>query len=617
MKTTSLHIAFAALLSLLLLASCSRNDEVAVAEGEEGKVQVTFTLKLDNESSASRAMSRAEDNTWGDEYNGDLGNDYDNRINDLQVVIYEGNTFKCKVTNLSFYKNEEKNEYTYLGSISETLTANTEYKIMVFANCADITSETDLSALSYTYNENMGIPMWGVITQTLILEPGSRQKLGEISLLRAFAKVKVSMNVEGYTLQSVSIDNSNKQGYCLPKDYTLVGNTTDLDREEDTGITTFNPYKDSEKIEDRTFTNENGTYYIYLPEYNNSTNAAKIQVTVKNNTTNEEKPYDLEFKDYVNGAPTGDPYDIVRNHIYRYTITGVNDGKLKLEYRVLLWDKVESAIGWNPEIKDGGHAPVSAWRLVKFYKDKDEPRYIDSDYKDAREGDEEAVFCYVLYPRYDGEKDSDGNAKHEGLENKPSYAAFNFHLSEPKGAVWKAWLSNTTDFSFGSGDYTVTDVKKDENGEDMKDENGNKIPGETHTRRCVITGIARDEDYQIQVTANNPWTDLNYQNTSWGQGIYESKKEVYTDLHISISTDNGKTWHDLAINKKDEHKQDDGSDYLEHTYWEGQRRFAGGEDNYIRIWQLKPARGMGFDQLIKELPSTHSIKRWWKGDDSN
>ena len=110
MKTTSLHIAFAALLSLLLLASCSRNDEVAVAEGEEGKVQVTFTLKLDNESSASRAMSRAEDNTWGDEYNEDLGNDYDNRINDLQVVIYEGNTFKCKVTNLSFYKNEEKNK---------------------------------------------------------------------------------------------------------------------------------------------------------------------------------------------------------------------------------------------------------------------------------------------------------------------------------------------------------------------------------------------------------------------------------------------------------------------------------------------------------------------------
>ena len=281
------------------------------------------------------------------------------------------------------------------------------------------------------------------------------------------------------------------------------------------------------------------------------------------------------------------------------------------------WDKVESAIGWNPEIKDGGNAPVSAWRLVKFYKDKDEPRYIDSDYKDAREGDEEAVFCYVLYPRYDGEKDSDGNAKHEGLENKPSYAAFNFHLSEPKGAVWKAWLSNTTDFSFGSGDYTVTDVKKDENGEDMKDENGNKIPGETHTRRCVITGIARDEDYQIQVTANNPWTDLNYQNTSWGQGIDESKKEVYTDLHISISTDNGKTWHDLAINKKDEHKQDDGSDYLEHTYWEGQRRFAGGEDNYIRIWQLKPVKYKGFDVLIKDLPPNHSIKRWWKGDDSN
>ena len=351
MKTTSLHIAFAALLSLLLLASCSRNDEVAVAEGEEGKVQVTFTLKLDNESSASRAMSRAEDNTWGDEYNNDLGNDYDNRINDLQVVIYEGNTFKCKVTNLSFYKNEEKNEYTYLGSISETLTANTVYKIMVFANCADITSETDLSALSYTYSENMDIPMWGVITQTLNLEPGSRQELGKISLLRAFAKVEVSMDVEGYTLQSVSIDKSNTQGYCLPKDYTLVGNTTDLDREEDTDITTFNPYYNSEKIEGRTFTNENGTYYIYLPEYDNGTEAAKIEVTVKNNTTNEEKKYDLEFKDYENGAPKdGTQYDIVRNHIYRYTITGVNDGKLVIKYKAMPWELVTSEIGYTASI---------------------------------------------------------------------------------------------------------------------------------------------------------------------------------------------------------------------------------------------------------------------------
>ena len=573
MKTTSLHIAFAALLSLLLLASCSRNDEVAVAEGEEGKVQVTFTLKLDNESSASRAMSRAEDNTWGDEYNDDLGNDYDNRINDLQVVIYEGNTFKCKVTNLSFYKNEEKNKYTYLGSISETLTANTVYKIMVFANCANITSETDLSALSYTYSENMDIPMWGVITQTLSLEPGSRQELDDISLLRAFAKVEVSMNVEGYTLQSVSIDNSNKQGYCLPKDYTLVGNTTDLDREEATDITTFNPYKDSEKIEDRTFTNENGTYYIYLPEYNNSTNAAKIQVTVKNNTTNEEKPYDLEFKDYVNGAPTGDPYDIVRNHIYRYTITGVNDGELTFEYRVLLWDEVESQIGWNGVINDRGNAPMAAWPSANFNEPLKVDKYgfADPDFKNAKEGDKEATFCYVLYPRYADEN-------HTTLENHSSFAAFYFRLQEPKGAIWEAHLSNDEYFTLN------TEGKHDSNGDNKEDS------------KCAVRGIAREKPYQIQIGAKYSWNDINIE-----------KHDLYTDLYIRISIDGGNTWNYLDINKEDCYA--DGG-YIEHTYW-GKRRFASKKDNYIRIWQLNAVANKGLDELVEDLDNSWGIKQFW------
>lgn len=597
MKTTSLHIAFAALLSLLSLASCSRNDEVAVAEEEEDKVYVTLTLSINGEEAGSRA-------TWEDNDNPEDGNKWENTIDDLQILIYDANNnYVGKVEDLI-----QLLDGRYSGKLSDAeWTGNTNYKIMAFANCPSIDNPSNINTLDYTRANVSYIPMWGVTTAQFNLTPGVSEDIGSIDLLRAMAKVEVIMNAEGYTIDNIAVDKSNPNGYCLPNGYNSVSETDRLDMEGETPAS-FNPYT-SGTPESKA---EDGQHYIYLPEYDNSTKPAKIQVTVNGET------YELEFKDYENGAPKeGTQYDIVRNHIYRYTITGVNDGKLKLEYRVLLWDKVESAIGWNPEIKDGGNAPVSAWRLVKFYKDKDEPRYIDSDYKDAREGDEEAVFCYVLYPRYDGEKDSDGNAKHEGLENKPSYAAFNFHLSEPKGAVWKAWLSNTTDFSFGSGDYTVTDVKKDENGEDMKDENGNKIPGETHTRRCVITGIAREEDYQIQVTANNPWTDLNYQNTSWGQGIEESKKEVYTDLHISISTDNGKTWHDLAINKKDEAKQDDGSDYLEHTYWQDQRRFAGGHDNYIRIWQLKPVKDKGFDELIKDLPPTHSIKTWWKGDDSN
>ena len=615
-------------IALLLLSACRQEqDGLAVADESAASVQVSFTL--------TTASGNASTRVGTDE----PGTGYENYIditnNNFRFLLFdtEDDTFVYSFTPQSVTPAGASGEYAQTYEVEGEMPeeyADFNYKVVVLANWPTYPSENDLTGktikdicLAYTYNytdsfvpsESQLIPFYGVATISTTLRPDISTNLGTIDLLRALCKVEVKCSADGFTLKEVKLNKYSTKGMCAP---LKVYNNTKEDWEENQQI--HLPI-DNTLGTSLLLSNPDGTFIAYVPEYNNAVlkdSYLEVTLTDANNKEVTLKSPNIYFKNYTDGSPVeGSDYDLIRNHWYQFDITKVDDGELKLEYRVLLWNKVESAIGWNPEIKDGGNAPVSAWRLVKFYKDKDEPRYIDSDYKDAREGDEEAVFCYVLYPRYDGEKDSDGNAKHEGLENKPSYAAFNFHLSEPKGAVWKAWLSNTTDFSFGSGDYTVTDVKKDENGEDMKDENGNKIPGETHTRRCVITGIARDEDYQIQVTANNPWTDLNYQNTSWGQGIDESKKEVYTDLHISISTDNGKTWHDLAINKKDEDKQDDGSDYLEHTYWKDQRRFAGGHDNYIRIWQLKPARGMGFDELIKELPSTHSIKTWWKGDDSN
>ena len=612
-------------IALLLLSACRQEqDGLAVADESAASVQVSFTL--------TTASGNASTRVGTDE----PGTGYENYIditnNNFRFLLFdtEDDTFVYSFTPQSVTPAGASGEYAQTYEVEGEMPeeyADFNYKVVVLANWLDYPDANDLiidrttiedicSAYAYQYtapfvpSEEQLIPFYGVATINTTLRPDISTNLGSIGLLRALCKVEVKCSADGFTLKEVKLNKYSTKGMCAP---LKVYNNTKEDWEKNEQI---HLPADVEIEESLYFTKQDdGSFLVYVPEYGNTDNEQSylsVTLTDANNKEVTLKSPNIYFKNYTDGSPVeGSDYDLIRNHWYQFDITKVDDGELKLEYRVLLWDKVESAIGWNPEIKDGGNAPVSAWRLVKFYKDKDEPRYIDSDYKDAREGDEEAVFCYVLYPRYDGEKDSDGNAKHEGLKNESSYAAFNFHLSEPKGAVWKAWLSNTTDFSFGSGDYTVTDVKKDENGEDMKDENGNKIPGETHTRRCVITGIAREEDYQIQVTANNPWTDLNYQNTSWGQGIDESKKEVYTDLHISISTDNGKTWHDLAINKKDE------SDYLEHTYWKDQRRFAGGNDYYIRIWQLRPVKDKGFDVLIKDLPSTHSIKTWWKGDDSN
>lgn len=583
MKTTSLHIAFAALLSLLLLASCSRNDEVAVAEGEEGKVYVTLTLSINGEEVGSRA-------TWNSEQDTDEeGVGWENKIDDLQILIYDENdTYVGTVEDL-FTSNSQ-----YVGTLNGTNWQSGTYKFVVLANFT--TNNTDLADLaSITYNQNAEyIPMWGVLKSYFNFAAGERTDIGSIDLLRAMAKVEVSFSddfpTDEYTIGDITLSPYNTQGYCVPAGYASVETTGALDREEAGAAYSFNPLT-SVSTSSLTFTEVNGKYYIYLPEYDNGTEAAKIEVTVKNNTTNEEKKYELEFKDYENGAPTGDPYDIVRNHIYRYTITGVNDGKLTFEYKVLLWEEVESAIGWNPIIRDEGNAPMAAWPSPLIIgKDG----YADPNFEQAEYGDQEAVFCYLLAPRYT-------NSKHESLEYNRAYAGFYFRLTEPEGAIWEAYLTNTEDF------------KLNESGEHDSDGDGNT------DSYCAVRGRARQKPYQIQVTVQDGhfWTEPRYEGdnqfwdnlSSWGKDIEESGycKNIYTDLYIRISIDDGHTWNWLDINKED--------DYIKSSYW-GKRRFAGG-DKFIRIWQLKALEDvLHLGTIIKRLDTDWGIKDFWNPTDN-
>ena len=495
---------------------------------------------------------------------------------------------------------------------------------MVFANCTtDITSETDLSALSYTYNEGMDIPMWGVITQTLSLEPGSRQELDEISLLRAFAKVEVSMNLEGYTLQSVSIDKSNTQGYCLPKDYVSVANTTDLDREEDTNITTFNPFT-SPSNTIQTFSGANNNYYIYLPEYDNSTDdAAKIQVAVKNNATSEENTYDLEFKDYENGVPKdGTQYDIVRNHIYRYTITGVNDGKLTVKYRALPWDLVTSEIGYAPEPasttvnpfeEDNDYAEFmeNGYILlpVDEFKNNDISDKIPDEYNDrttvrklfrflydypADFGDDDARYCILTKPTYDL---NDGS--HATLKTGTAGARYFFMLTGPKGATWEAKLLNedgteSDDFTFS---YTPED---DFLGSEYADEGSvNKV---SH-------GIARQKPYIIQVNCVEEWTNGTSftDKTNWGAQNEKDQRIVQTRLYITVTLADGVTYN-LDINPSYENSK------LEFLYeYEGKNRRYAGKDDYVWIRQVPAQEKWPYDQLANNDGDYYwNVNPYWK-----
>lgn len=261
---------------------------------------------------------------------------------------------------------------------------------------------------------------------------------------------------------------------------------------------------------------------------------------------------------------------VIRNHYVVITGT-VKGGILELEYLALQWENVSSAIGWDAT------PTVAAWNSDKY----DEPNLTD-----ATVGDEEAAYCYVVYPRYE-------NDEHTALETddkgntKPSYAGFYFKLDAPDGAVWKAHLTNTTDFRFGTGQYRLES-------------------GGGYERFCVSTGIAREEPYQIQITANHDWTDENWDNTIWGAAVEENGREVFTEFYITVSLD-GVEEHELVINPANKATT---------SHWKDGRRFAG-TDTRIYIWQFKATNGDDFTQIVNNIlheNPTHTISQFWDPD---
>lgn len=241
---------------------------------------------------------------------------------------------------------------------------------------------------------------------------------------------------------------------------------------------------------------------------------------------------------------------------------------LEIQVQVNLWEKEESSIGWNVT------ATLAAWN-------SDTPKEPDLD--DATNGDEEAALCYVVYPRYDSD--------HTGLEDRSSYAGFYFKLDGPKGAVWKAHLSNTEDFAFGTGKY---DYESD------------------NDKFCASTGIARDDPYQIQIKAINPWTKgTSFDNsTDWGkehentEGDPDQNKQVTTKFWITVSLD-GVNEYPVVINPVIKNLK---------THYNTGRRFAGNNDYEITFWQLKALKEPNdFIELLEH----YGYNEWWKQDSGN
>ena len=218
--------------------------------------------------------------------------------------------------------------------------------------------------------------------------------------------------------------------------------------------------------------------------------------------------------------------------VYGYFLQG---GALCLDWQVMPWNKVTSEISWS-NVK----CEMYAWQTGTTLKPKG--------------GDAEGLYCLVNFPRY-------ADDAHNTLVDKTSGAAYYCKVDGPTGLVWKAHLTNPTDFAF----------------------NYNKS---TETTNCVSTGIARTDPYQIKVEAKNAWTNGTSwtELTKWAEG--KGSNPVYTDLYITVSLD-GIHEYEVEINP----------DNAGGMYQKG-RRFAG-TNTRIRIFQLQATKGTAYDELQK------------------
>lgn len=621
----------AAALLAALVCGCS-SDDVAGGGASSDDTQVSFILKLSDASGRTRAA-------WDEGYDSQSGTEYEDRISpdDLKVALYNvaDSTFAADVDILSYHETATEGEYEFVGSVEAAdggSLSTGSYKIMVFANCGDIDpsgTTTQLDELAYQYSadnvkaETQLIPMWGVATATLTLEKGARDDAGKIDLLRAFAKVEIGLHsdIAGTTsITSATLTRYNTNGYCLPAGYADVNQTTGLDQEDGTNPS-FNPNGTAQSTDLAfTYSEDGKSAYLYIPEYDNSTDEATISITLSDRTTGT-----LYFKSYSGGTAGGDAYDIVRNHIYRYTVN-VDQGELVVEAAVMPWQLVTSSIGWMPQPASTTENPFADERsyeefvangsyillpAISYGSSRSTTQKVLSYlYLDADQGDEEPPFCVIYRPRYDGDA-------HSQLENDTGGATWFFVLTGPEGATWQAHITNTEDFALSTGNATYF-----KNADDFPADNVKKV---TH-------GIAREQPYVVQVNAVHNYTgidtngsvDGDYSSasdsewkerfgddylTEWGKDKWYGHKVVDTEFYITVKLKDG-TEYELTINPPYA-DLGSGSPIVKNTNYKGNRRYAG-TDTRIWIRQLRAVYGGDYGDMAKNVEPTDTDFEWWR-----
>lgn len=327
------RVAFVIMLCMVM-AACSDSDDDAVGTED---VSVAFTLTV-----ADATSTRADNDGWDDYSPAQDGILNENMVNtdDIIIAIYDDQGNKVDIVeDLRVTKISDASGTGTMYAITgvwRNAKPNVERakRLMVMANC-NTSVWSDPSKLTYDLlsGERKYIPMWGVVKIPEALTLGKQNKLHNIRMLRAMAKVSVKLRDDmtdyGYAIGSMTVNNYNTKGYCVPKTFNEVDNTSEVRFANSLNVLDSH----ADKIALPT------TAPLYLPEYDNSgANPTTITVNLNRNGTFEGS-YTLEFRNYdSDGKPTGPTYPIQRNHYYQYLIYK-ETGKIIVTLHVRKWNR--------------------------------------------------------------------------------------------------------------------------------------------------------------------------------------------------------------------------------------------------------------------------------------
>lgn len=595
--TRRLGMAIAALLMLSTMASCSDQDSQAPATGDEAYLNLSFSTASATTSRASRA--------------GDIGNNEtqanpttESDIHSIKVWVFKSGTGESAnpiaykedtptavgggtangtyTLNLRFLRkiNGEELEkidlYILANSESTNMAKkleNKDFRSITRADLQKVTFDDPFgikkadSTAQTTKVPTEGLPISRAITNIEIADHVAdteikAKEIGiKIPLVRAVSKLhfyfarKANANTENVKVTKIEIDGKTfpKESYVFPdeedfataktnKDATYkkyenpdyVASPLKLDGVENTGIT--------EVTDPLTYVRgENETAQAYMDRMNKKIGGHDLSYLRETNKPITGKIYYKLAEDGVEksqGFTIPSSGNAIRNRelvVYGYFLQG---GALCLDWQVMPWNVVTSEISWS-NVK----CQMFAWQTGSTLN--------------PQGGDAEGRYCLVNYPRY---KETDKG--HNSLEDATSGAAFYIKVDGPTGLVWKAHLTNPTEFAFNYGKST-------------------------ESTNCVSTGIARTAPYQIKVEANNAWTkspSWTAELTDWANG--KGTNPVYTDLYVTVSLD-GIHEYEVEINPDKA-----GGRYKK------ERKFAG-TNTRIRIFQLQATKGTAYDDLQK------------------